>query len=313
MQRLPTMVLLLAAVFASGCSRPLAEMMTSTPNRFNPMADVEKPWPSAEEMAGADQTFTVKVGPPDAKLSVSIVEPDADFMAEHGQAKGTVLVLHGIFVRSVWMMPQAKMLSDAGYRAVLVDLRGHGRSSGARMTFGVQEAKDLGQVIDELQRRQLVDGNIGVCGVSYGGATSIHLAGHDPRIKAVVAVAPFSTVRDEIPHFGRVMVPGAGWIVPETLFQDAVDEAGRLAEFDPDQDTTVEAIRRTEARVLLVHGTGDLVVPHKHSVRLHEAAPEKSELVSVPWVGHVVIWVDPMGDVATKTRNWFDRWLWKDD
>ncbi|MEA1951698.1 MAG: alpha/beta hydrolase, partial [Planctomycetota bacterium] len=108
-------------------------------------------------------------------------------------------------------------------------------------------------------------------------------------------------------------VPGAGWIVPESLFQDAVDEAGRLAEFDPDRDTTVEAIRRTDARVLLVHGTGDLVVPHKHSVRLHEAAPEKSELISVPWVGHVVIWVDPMGDVATKTRQWFDRWLAKPD
>ena len=302
-------MLVLGVFLPWGCSRPLAEMMTSTPNRFNPLVELERPWPSAEQLAGADQTFAVEVGPPQAKLSVSIVEPDEDFMAEHGRAKGTVLVLHGIFVRSVWMMPQADMLAGGGYRAVLVDLRGHGRSSGGRMTFGVQEAKDLSQVIDELQHRGLVEGNIGVCGVSYGAATAIHLAGHDPRIKAVVAVAPFSTVRDEVPHFGRIMVPGAGWMVPESLFQDAVDQAGRLARFDPDRDTTVEAIKQTEARVLLVHGTGDLVVPHKHSVRLHDAAPEKSELVSVPWVGHVVIWVDPMGDVAKKTREWFDRWL----
>ncbi|MBN2295368.1 MAG: hypothetical protein JXM70_23255, partial [Pirellulales bacterium] len=83
MQRLLSAILLLAVLIASGCSRPLAEMMTSTPNRFNPMADIERPWPSAEEMAGADQTFMVEVGPPHAKLSVSIVEPDADFMAEH--------------------------------------------------------------------------------------------------------------------------------------------------------------------------------------------------------------------------------------
>ena len=43
------------------------------------------------------------------------------------------------------------------------------------MTFGVQEAKDLSQVIDALGggacwRR------LGVCGISYGATTSIHLA-----------------------------------------------------------------------------------------------------------------------------------------
>jgi pimeloyl-ACP methyl ester carboxylesterase len=207
------------------------------------------------------------------------------------------------------MMPAARQFADNGYRVFLVDLRGHGRSSGDRLTFGKQEARDLSQIVDELQRRGLVEGRLGVYGISYGAATSIHLAGVDPRIEAVVAVAPFSTVRDEVPHFGRVMVPGIGWVLPDKVYQDAIDEAGRQADFDPDRDTTVEAIKRTKAQVLLMHGTNDWVVPHKHSVRLREAAPDHSRLMTVPAYGHIIIWVDPAGTVARQATGWFDRWL----
>ncbi|NQU26546.1 MAG: alpha/beta fold hydrolase [Candidatus Nealsonbacteria bacterium] len=289
---------------AGGCTSPLAEMMVTAPNRLNPYVTAANPLPPIECLVGVDEQFRVQVGPPEATLSVSIIEP-----SDSNRPKGTILVIHGILARSLWMLDTAKTLSNAGYRAVLVDLRGHGRSTGGLLTFGVQEARDLSQVIDTLEDRNLVDGPIGVYGISYGATTSIHLAGRDRRVKAVVAVAPFSTVRDEIPHFGRVMVPGIGWVIPEQTYQRAIDEAGRLARFDPDRDTALEAIRRTSAPVLLMHGTNDWVVPHRHSERLHAAAPGHSELVSVPWYGHTVIWIDPTSEVARRTRAWFDRWL----
>jgi alpha-beta hydrolase superfamily lysophospholipase len=74
-------------------------------------------------VAGVDQQFQVKVGPPEASLSVSVIEPEGGIE----QTKGTVLVLHGVHTRSFWMLRQVKDLAGAGYRAVLVDLRGHGR------------------------------------------------------------------------------------------------------------------------------------------------------------------------------------------
>ena len=303
--RLIGLLILLTCMAMTGCTTPLAYLMVSAPNRHNLWASPNNPVPPMEEMFGiADETFQVPVGPPEATLSVSIIEP-----SDQVEPKGTILVVHGILARAVTMMPIANALSDNGYRAVLVDLRGHGRSSGSHLTFGVREAADLSQVIDELQRRNLVAGSLGVHGISYGATTSIHLAARDPRIKAVVAVAPFSTVRDEIPHFGRLMVPGLGWIIPEQMYQEAIDEAGRLAEFDPDGSDAVDAIQRTSAQVLLVHGTNDWVVPHRHSIRLHDAAPNHSQLVSVPAYGHIVIWVDPTSEVAQQTVAWFDRWL----
>ncbi|NLE39503.1 MAG: alpha/beta fold hydrolase [Pirellulaceae bacterium] len=288
-----------------GCMAPLAQVMTTAPNRLNPLSGYPNPLPTAEELLGADESFDVPVGPPEARLSVSIVEPSK----QYERPRGTILVLHGILARGMWMMPPAQLFARSGYRAVLVDLRGHGRSSGDRLTFGKQEARDLSQVIDALERRGLAEGPVGVYGISYGAATSIHLAGLDRRIKAVVAVAPFSTIRDEIPHFSRVMVPGVGWMLTDEDYKRVIDEAGRQADFDPDRDTTVEAIKRTDARVLLIHGTNDWVVPHKHSIRLHEAAPDRSELLSVPWYGHTVIWTDPTGTVALRARDWFDRWM----
>jgi pimeloyl-ACP methyl ester carboxylesterase len=295
----------LGALGASGCCGSLAEVMVSAPNRLNPFVTETNPLPPVESLAGVDQQFQMRVGPPEASLSVSVIEPAASAQPP----KGTILVLHGIHARSFWMLPQAEALAEAGYRAVLVDLRGHGRSTGEYLTFGLREARDLSQVIDVLQGRGLVAGQIGVYGVSYGATTSIHLAGRDPRVRAVVAVAPFSTMRDEVPQYGRTMVPGVGEMISDEAYQHAIDAAGGLARFDPDRANAIEAIQRTTAQVLLIHGTNDWVVPQEHSIRLHEAARDHSQVVSVPWHGHVAVWLDPTGEIAVRARAWFDRWL----
>ena len=284
---------------------PLAEIMASTPNRINPLAGDANPLPPVETLLGVDRHFWVKVGPPEATLSVSMIEPKES----PRPPRGTVLVLHGVLDRSAAMIPVARAMAGAGYRAVLVDLRGRGRSTGKYMTFGVQEAKDLSQVIDALEQKGLLAGNLGVYGISYGATTSIHLAAGDRRVRAVVAVEPFSAAREEVPHFARVMVPGVGLLISDAAYQQSLDEAGRIAHFDPDEADAVKAIQRTSVPVLIIHGTNDWVVPHQQSERLHAAAPDHSQLVSVPYLGHVALWVDPGGHVAQRARNWFDHWL----
>jgi pimeloyl-ACP methyl ester carboxylesterase len=299
-------VWLLASIAAEAHgAQPLAEVMASVPNRINPLAGEANPLPPVETLLGVDQHFWVEVGPPEASLSVSVMEPKG----KSRPPRGTVLVLHGVLSRSARMIPGARALSGAGYRAVLVDLRGRGRSTGKYMTFGIQEAKDLSQVIDALKRKDLLAGDLGVYGISYGATTSIHLAAIDRRVKAVVAVEPFSTAREEVPHFARVVVPEVGLLISDKTYQRSLDEAGRIGHFDPDEADAVKAIGRTSAPVLIIHGTNDWIVPHRQSERLHAAAPDHSELVSVPYLGHLALWVDPGGHVAQRARDWFDRWL----
>ena len=51
------------------------------------------------------------------------------------------------------MAPWALRLAQEGWQCVLVDLRGHSRSTGPQIYFGLQEAHDLSQLLDELARR----------------------------------------------------------------------------------------------------------------------------------------------------------------
>ena len=207
------------------------------------------------------------------------------------------------------MLGTARMLAEDGYRAVLVDLRGHGRSSGEWLTYGVGESRDISQVIDELGERGLIAGSLGVYGISYGATTSIHLAGGDSRIKAVVAVAPFSTMRDVVGDYARTALPGIEGLIDDAAFDQAVDEAGDAADFDPDIASAVDAVRRTQAKVLIVHGTDDWLVPPYHAVRLYEAGCGHAELVLVPRTGHIKIWFDPTHEVANQARRWFEKSL----
>ncbi|MGD9128756.1 MAG: alpha/beta fold hydrolase [Planctomycetia bacterium] len=306
----PLLLLLISLLVGTGCvsssqMNPLAQMMVSAPNRLNPLAGPNNPLPPVELLAGASRSFMVNVGPPDATLSVSIVEPP-DTTKE---PKGTVIVLHGIVARGVWMMKTAKQLAKADYRVVLVDLRGHGRSTGKYLTYGLQEARDLSQVINVLSEHNMIAGKLGVYGVSYGATTSIHLAGIDPRIDAVVAVAPFSTMREEVPQFSRVIAPGVGLAIPEETYQEAIDDVGKIAQFNPDESSAIQAIQQATAPTLILHGKNDWLVPHIHGERLQAAAPDHCRLVSVPYHGHTSIWLDPTNNIAQMAVHWFDEYL----
>src|SRR5262245_3999064 len=295
----------LTALPAAGCAPFLGGLMVSAPNRLNPLAGARSTMPpAARRVLGIDQQIRVKVGPPEATINVSVIEP-----RETEVPKGTILVLHGVWDENMWLIGTAKMRARAGYRAVLVALRGHGGSTGDWLGYGVQEAEDLSQVINALRDRDLVEGPLGVWGISYGATTAIHLAGHDPRIRSVVAVAPFSNMRDVVPDYSRTILPGIGSLIPDETLQEAVTAGGQQAEFDPDLADAVAAIRRTEAPVLLLHGTEDWMVPPYHSMRLHAAARDHSQLVMLPWTGHISIWFDPTSEVQTQSRQWFDRWL----
>lgn len=301
-------LVLLLATFAAcpGCVSTLGSVIVATPNHSNDRLEKKGPWfPPTEKLLGVDEHLRIEVGPPKAVLATSIIHP-----AHDKPPRGTILVLHGMGARSFWMHGTARNLADEGYRSVLIDLRGHGGSSGKRMTYGLQEARDVSQIVDELSKRHLIEGPIGVFGISYGAATAIHLAAIDKRIRAVVAVSPFSDMRSEVSHYVRTVgLPAVGPFLSEEYIQRAVDEAGEIGGFEPDWADAAIAIQYSTAPVLLIHGTADMFVPAEHSRRLHAAAPLRSKLVLLRGVGHFSAWLDRKGEVATATQQWFEACL----
>jgi pimeloyl-ACP methyl ester carboxylesterase len=232
----------------------------------------------------------VDVGPPAAVLSIAVVDVPSP--------KGTVFVLHGIRESKESLLGWARWLAGAGYRALLVDSRGHGGSTGDSLTYGVQESLDLTQVLDALQKRQIASDDVGVMGHSYGAATAIEWAGRDPRVKAVVAVAPFSSLRAVVPGYLPVRLP-------DELVRRAIDLAGVRGGFDPDAASPEDAIARTRARVLLIHGRADNRIPAWHSERIRAAGPDHAEIVLVDRERHGSVAGAPATRLAARAADWF--------
>ena len=298
-----SLVLAVAMALHLGAREALASAVAFAPNSDRPRAMPGSLRMPAELVKFAAFTLETRVGPPAATLVSWVIEPRGP------RFKGTVVLLHGVRMDKRSLAPMGAALAADGYRAVLVDLRGHGESSGRYLTYGSVEVQDISNVLDALRARGLTLGCTGVYGFSYGGAVALELSARDPRISAVVAVSSFSTLRDVVNDYRHKYLPGVLSVIPSAWFQGAVDEAGRIAQFDPDRIAPLRAVSRSSAALLLIHGTADTQVPLWHSEALFGAATGNARLVTVAGAEHAAMPGDSTGVVRRETLAWFDQWL----
>jgi dipeptidyl aminopeptidase/acylaminoacyl peptidase len=197
------------------------------------------------------------------------------------------------------------VLADAGYRSVLIDLRGHGESSGRYLTYGQLEAADVSAVLDALGGREPL-GCVGAYGFSYGASVALELAARDARLSAVVAVAPFSSLREVVLDYRERYLPYPLRLVPDAWFDQAVTEASELASFDPDANAPLRLVPRSQAHQLLIHGSADTQVPPRHSLELARAAGARATLVTVEGSAHEDL---PFRLLSRAALDWYERWL----
>lgn len=307
--RLALVAIAVMLPLAVGCDGLVKSAMLDPPNQGDTFEGAVNVVQAGAQFWDIDRELHVPVGPPNATLRVLIKEPrpdDAEPDAAPPQPRGTVLVVHGWRAESIWIGHIGDALAQAGYRAVHVDLRGHGGSTGDAITYGVYESRDLIQVLDALHEHDLLQGPLGVWGVSMGGATAIQFAAKDSRVDAVVAVAPYTSMREVAPLVARRLLPILHLASDETLDR-LVTEGAAAKGFDPDKADTLSAIQQLEAPVLIIHGKGDAIVPVEHGRRLFEAANGPCELVELDWAGHILAHFS--SDTTDYSLDFFNRTL----
>jgi uncharacterized protein len=192
-----------------------------------------------------------------------------------GREQATIVLTHGYGGNQDELLPTANALHEGGFSVFTYDLRGCGRSTG-EVTFGAKERDDLRSVLDYLSTRDDVDRDrIGALGFSMGAATTIMVAGHDSRIKAVVDDSGWSDVH----HWLRPSWRDA-FLSPRNRFNAlSLKLAERRADIDLDDLKPVRDVPLLAPRpLLIIHGTADGSVPIGDADELYAAAGQPKEL-----------------------------------
>jgi dipeptidyl aminopeptidase/acylaminoacyl peptidase len=187
-------------------------------------------------------------------------------------ATRAVIIAHGIggcrsreFTSDSLALIEQLVLS--GFTVLAIDLRGHGESEGARMTYGASERRDVLGAADWLLARGYAPGAIGVLGASMGGVAGIGAASEEPAIGAIVvdsSCADFPAMMRA--HF-RAFTRLPSFFLPGTLLMSRPLTGEDLARLRP------AALLATVARrpTLIIHAIGDRLVPPDHARQLARA------------------------------------------
>lgn len=194
----------------------------------------------------------------------------------------TIILMHGWGRNIGKLMPYIKNLHGKGFNLLAFDSRNHGSSDTDDFSSMVKFAEDISASIDFIENKPTAQKESAfIIGLSIGGAASIYAASSDTRIKKIITIGAPSNPADVMAlHMRKKHIPQPIiWLAFEFL-QYKIGK--RFTEI-----SAAKNISENTAKVLLIHGNIDKVVPFSQGELLLNAAnPEQAELWEIKGKGH---------------------------
>jgi len=196
----------------------------------------------------------------------------------------TAVLFHGY--RGVCLIDMSGVLplfTDLGFNVLLISERGCMGSGGHTVTFGIKETGDALRWVDYVRERNGEDAVIYLMGISMGAHTVLNTADKlgEAAVRGIIADCPYTSSRAIIDkvlrsaHFPPCLL---GWFVNLTT--------SLWGGFLLSRSGAVESVKKSSVPVLLIHGTGDRLVPFSMSEEIKATAPSRVTLVSVKDAPH---------------------------
>ena len=257
--------------------------------------------------AGAEaQTESVVIDGDHGKLQAVIHKPQL----KSGERVPMVLLCHGFMGNKDGALENriANLLSERGIASIRFDFNGHGQSEGRFQDMTVpNEIVDAKKVIEYVSALPYVS-SVAISGHSQGGVVAAMTAGElgSDKIKAVVLLAPAAVLRDDAIRgstMGATYDPfNLGEYVELFRGLKLGAEYIRTAFSLPIYETSA----KYEGPALIIHGTGDRVVPYTYGERFHQIWP-KSKLQIIDRADHG--FSKEIEQVATTTAEFLSQAL----
>lgn len=227
------------------------------------------------------------LGPPPADLPCESLTLDSDsgakiatwrLSADH--SRGVVVLAHPIRGSRLNMIDRAKLLHSAGYSVVMIDLRGHGESTGDTITLGYLERHDVRAAV-AFARKEYPGLPIAVDGWSLGGAAA--LMASPLGIDALILEEVYPTVTEAIGNRTRARVGPFAPLATAILMSQLGPQLGvNAVDLCP-----IDKLTDAGCPVLLLAGTDDLHTTYEQSQRMYDRAVEPKKCVFFKGAAHV--------------------------
>lgn len=210
----------------------------------------------------------------------------------------TIVVAHGWHENAQIMSRYIEMFHNLGYNVLAPDDRGSGRSGGKYLTFGWLDRLDYVKWIHQIIDKEGSDVEIGLFGVSMGGATVMNVSGEKlpPQVKCVVEDCGFSSVYQE---FKSVLT--RDYHLPATpILQVGSIIAKPLIGYDFKDASTLKQLKKNKLPIFFIHGDSDSFVPTSMVYQNYDATDAYKE-----------IWVTKDSEHAKSLKNHYDEYQQK--
>ena len=216
---------------------------------------------------------------------------DGWFFSPKVPPRAVLIFVHGKDINRQHFLSASQRFLDEGIAVAAFDQRGHGRSTGEYVTYGAKEVGDLRCVIDKALAKWGRELPVVLVGESLGAAVSLQTAAVDSRVRVVVAGASFADLTTVIDDHAPAILGAKA----KTRAIAAAEKAGgfRVADISPERSA-----RHITVPTLLLHGSDDIYLPLKHSLRIYEALAGPTQLVRLEGVDHIGILLSPQAWTA---------------
>jgi len=180
-----------------------------------------------------------------------------------------IIGIHGYENTAEKLVPIAAYLTSRGYRCLLINTRNHGGSDADGYSTIMQYIEDLQAAIVFSRDRLPTGSPVILLGHSLGAVSSLYAASVEPGIAAVISIASFADMKQQLLQtFAENKVPA--WIIPAMLRFLEIAHHIRMRDFSPQYN-----IARITVPLLLLHGGADqLVAPGDFEILRAKAKPE---------------------------------------
>ncbi|RRK10739.1 alpha/beta hydrolase [Lactiplantibacillus garii] len=209
----------------------------------------------------------------------------ADYVPAAHKTTKTIVVAHGYMGNKEQMASYIRLWHRQGYNVLAPDDRGNGQSQGNYYGFGWPDRLDYVKWTKQIIRRNGTSSQIGLFGVSMGGATVMMMSGErlPTQVKAIVEDCGYTSVSDELGYELKQL-----YHLPKfPLLYTASWVADAKAHFNFLHASSVEQLKKNKLPIFFIHGGSDTFVPTKMVYENYRATSVKDkQLWVVPGAAH---------------------------